>query len=42
MIKVDAEFWEVEDGFPYVHNCPKQYLLDLKFMFITMYQRYKD
>jgi hypothetical protein len=42
MIKVDAESWEVEDGFPCIHKRLKQYLLDLKLTFTKLYQRYKD
>jgi hypothetical protein len=42
MIKADVESWEVEDGFPYVHKHPKQYVLDSKLMFTKLYQRYKD
>jgi hypothetical protein len=42
MIKADAESWEVEDGFPYVHKRPNQYFLDLKLTFTKLYQRYKD
>jgi len=42
MIKANAESWEVKDGFPCVHKCSKQYLLDLKLTFTKSYQRYKD
>jgi hypothetical protein len=42
MIKANAESWEVEDGFPCVHRRSIQYLLDLKFTFTKLYQRYKD
>ncbi|CAM6023759.1 unnamed protein product [Sphagnum balticum] len=41
-IKVDAECWEVEDNFPYVHKRSKQYLLDPKLTFTKLYQKYKD
>jgi hypothetical protein len=41
-IKIDVEFWEVEDGFPSVHRRLKQYLFDSKLTFTKLYQRYKD
>jgi hypothetical protein len=41
-IKANVESWEVKDDFPCVHKRLKQYLLDLKFTFTKLYQRYKD
>jgi hypothetical protein len=41
-IKADVKSWEVKDDFPYAHRRPKQYLLDLKFTFTKLYERYKD
>jgi hypothetical protein len=40
-IKVDAETWEVEDGFPCTHRRPKQYLLDATLTFNKLHQRNK-
>ncbi len=40
-IKVDAETWEVEDGFPYTHCCLKQYLLDATLTFTKLQWCYK-
>jgi hypothetical protein len=36
-IKVNAETWEVEDGFPYTHRHPKQYLLDAILTFTKLH-----
>jgi hypothetical protein len=41
-IKAYAESSEVEDDFPCTHKHSKQYLLDPKFTFTKLYQRYKD
>jgi hypothetical protein len=40
-IKVDVKTWEVKDGFPCTHHCPKQYLLDATLTFTKLHQRYK-
>jgi hypothetical protein len=41
-IKIDVEFWEVEDSFPSIHRRLKQYLFDSKLTFTKLFQRYKD